>query len=79
MKKRDLSDTMINKKLTCEALISNDQQLLQIYHQFFNKDNKLSITNTVNQMRGFNHECHESKLRNSFYSQYFKDAKRFLS
>lgn len=79
MRKRDLSDTMINKKLICEALISDDQQLLQIYRQFFNKDNKLSITNTVNQMRGFNHEFHELKLRNAFYCQYFKDAKRYLS
>lgn len=58
MKKRDLSDTMINKKLTCEALVANHAALQDIYNNYFKKENSLSITNTVNQMRGFNHEFH---------------------
>lgn len=29
-------------------------------------------------MRGFNHELHEGIIKSTFYSLYFRDAKRYL-
>ena len=39
MKKRDSSDTMINKKITCNALAATEQELQAMYQGFFNKNN----------------------------------------
>jgi hypothetical protein len=78
MKRRDSSDTMINKKLACEALVADKSELMKIYLKYFDKNNNLSVTNVVNQMRGFNHEFHYNIIKDTFYELYFKDAKRFL-
>jgi len=78
MKTRDSSDTMINKRLTCLALTANDLQLSAIYHSFFDKDNKLSITNRIHQMRGFNSEAHSAIIRLQYLDAYYYNAGRYL-
>jgi hypothetical protein len=58
--------------------VADEQQLMQIYFKFFEKGGNLSLTNTVSQMRGFNHECHYDVIKSKFYDLYFKDSKRYL-
>jgi hypothetical protein len=55
MKKRDSSDVMINKQIICKVLTAPKSELTSIYNNFFKKENQKSLTNFVNEMRGFNH------------------------
>lgn len=78
MKKRDSSDIMINRKITCEALAADEQQLVSIYQNIFNKQEGRSLTNFVYLLKGFNHEIHENILREVYMDKYFSDLKRLL-
>jgi hypothetical protein len=69
---------MINKRLTCLALTANEVQLSAIYSSFFDKDNKLSVTNRIHQMQGFNSETHSMMARQVYVDSYYHNLRRFL-
>ena len=78
MKGRDSSDTMINKKIACQSLAASDEELEQIYNNFFLKEEGRGLNNFIHQLAGFNKEIHEKSIRNVYLKRYFKDIKRFL-
>lgn len=73
MKKRDSSDTMINKQVTCKALAASEEELAIIYADLFKGKEGRSLTQFVHQLRGFNHEIHEKSIKECFFSKYFED------
>jgi hypothetical protein len=79
MKSKDSSDTMVNRQLTCSALIADEAALDEMYQNYFNHSSKLSIMNAIHQMKGFNHEVHYQLWKNKFADKYFEDIQRFLS
>jgi hypothetical protein len=78
MKSRDSSDTMINKKITCQTLTASEEELRTAYANFFKKEEGTSLNNFVHQVRGFNHEIHEEVIRREYYEKFFKDVGRML-
>lgn len=79
MIKRDNSDTMKNKKYTCEALLLDQSQFENHFKRHTESaDEKWGMTSYIHSLAGLNSRIHEQSLRNSLQYKYFDAVKTSL-
>lgn len=72
-KAADPTDTAKNKRFTCDALKSTEEQFEKIYNEFKNPKSENSITVKNSFASGWNHSAHMERLK-GYKERFYKDV-----